>query len=88
MKKIFNLLMLLMISVCSVMAGTTWEHIDKIKPTTATVNYEATEGRFRIKFNYYYNPTNSSKDVSLTGDSYIQANIAGIGDITIMKLRG
>lgn len=88
MKKIFNLLMLLMISVCSVMAGTTWEHIDKIKPSTATVSYDATNGRFEIKFNYYYNPTNSSKDVSLTGDSYIQARIGGIGDITIMKLAG
>ena len=88
MKRINILLLLITIGVLSAFAGTNWGYIDKIKPTTATVEYEPSNGRFKITFNYYFNPTNSAKDCSLTGDSYINAAIDGIGSITIMKLKG
>lgn len=88
MKKFITLLLLLIVSVYSAFAGTNYDYIDMIKPTTASVTYEESAGRFLIKFNYYFNPTNSSKDVSLTGSSYIQAKIDNIGYITIMKLKG
>ena len=88
MKRINILLLLITIGVLSAFAGTNWGYIDKIKPTTATVVYEESYGRFKITFNYYFNPTNSAKDCSLTGDSYINAAIDGIGSITIMKLKG
>ena len=60
MKRINILLLLITIGVLSAFAGTNWGYIDKIKPTTATVVYEESNGRFKITFNYYFNPTNSA----------------------------
>lgn len=88
MKKFKFLLFFLLLSAVSAFAGTNWDHIAKIEPKTASVTYEPTQGRFRIRFNYYFNPTNSSKDVSLTKESYIRADIDGVGDIVIMRLSG
>ena len=75
--------------VCNaVWAGTNYDYVDAIDPSrTAAVTYEPDGGYYTIEFKYYYNPTNSAKDVSLTESSYINATWNG-QDHTIMKLKG
>ncbi len=69
-------------------AGTNYEYVNQIDPAkSASVDFEPESGRYHIKFKYYYNPTNSAKDVSLISGSYIQARWNST-DHKVMDLKG
>ncbi len=87
--KLLSLIFAVLFSCLFVNAGTNDTYTQIISPANgAEVVYEPNEGRFKITFVYYYNPTNSSKDVSLRSGSIIQAKVDGVGDITVARLNG
>ena len=87
--KLLSLIFAVLFSCLFVNAGTNDTYTQIISPANgAEVVYEPEEGRFKITFVYYYNPTNSSKDVSLRSGSIIQAKIDGYKDVTVMNMHG
>ena len=77
--KLLSLIFAVLFSCLFVNAGTNDTYTQIISPANgAEVVYEPDEGRFKITFVYYYNPTSSSKDVSLRSGSIIQAKVDGV----------
>ena len=88
-RRLFSLVLAVLFGIMFVNAGTNDTYTQIIQPSNgAEVVFEPSLGRFKITFVYYYNPTNSAKDVSLRGGSYIQAKIDGYKDVNVMSLSG
>lgn len=86
-KNLFRVLFLLAVSSLNqfVFGADYFDYIDPSKNTTIT--YEPENGRFKIKFAFYFNPTGSAKDVSLEAPSRIEAKTNSI-TIKLMDLVG
>ncbi len=86
--RLFLIVVMSLLFSSTIWAGTNYEYVNILDPANgAEVVYDEDGGYYTISFKYYYNPTNSAKDVSLTESSYIQVNWNGTSHI-VMKLKG